>query len=136
MYLAPHPLAGALTLLLRKKEASLTLIVICLFDECSLRTCCVPSLVLGTRDEMESETQVLPSGADSLVGEAGQEMDDDCPGWRGLCWRGVQRAHCGRTPNAAWRERASWRKWQLRWVLKDAFKWENALMDCREYKCQ
>lgn len=112
-HLAPPPLAGTLTLLLRKKEASLMLIVLCLFEECSLRTCCVPRLVLGSRDEMENETQVLPSGADILVGEAGQGTDDDLPGWRGLCWRGVQRAICGRTPNAAWRERASWRKWQL-----------------------
>lgn len=33
----------------------------------------MPSLVLGIRDEMENETQVLPLGADSLVGESGQE---------------------------------------------------------------
>lgn len=94
-------LAGALTSLLRKKEASVMQIVICSFSQHSSRTDSVPSPARGIRDEMEIEAQVLSSGADRLVGESGQETGDGGPGWGGLCWRGTQRAHCGATPNAA-----------------------------------
>lgn len=55
---------------------------------------------------MENETQVLPLGADSLVGP-GLETEDDSLGWGGLCWKEAQRTHSGATPNAARREGAS-----------------------------
>lgn len=47
----------------------------------------------GTWDETENETHVLPSGADGLVGESGQETDDNSPGWGGLRGRDTWRAH-------------------------------------------
>lgn len=99
-------LAGALTSLLRKKEASMIQIVICSFNQHSSRTYSVPSPAWDIRDEMEIEAQVLSSGADCLVEESGQVTGDDGPGWGGLCWRGTQRACCGATPNAALGKRA------------------------------
>lgn len=80
----------------------------------SPRNYSMPSLELGIRDEMENETQVLPSGADSSMGESGQEMEDDSPAWGGLCWRGAQRAHGGAAPKCSLERRslqqASWRR--------------------------
>ena len=68
------------------------------------------------RHEMQNETPVLPSGADSFMGEWGQEPNDDRAGWGGLCWRSTE-GTLGTAAIAAQRGReslrASWRKWQL-----------------------
>lgn len=45
---------------------------------------------------MENEPQILPSGADSLGGESGQETGEDSSGWGGRgagCAGGMHRGH-------------------------------------------
>ena len=58
---------GRVSNFITEKEISLIQVVICSFSQHSPRTWSVPSLVLGIRDGMENETQVLPL-QDGLVG--------------------------------------------------------------------
>ena len=62
------------------------------------------------RDEMQNKTPVLPSGADSFMGEWSQEPNDDRSGRGGLHWRSTEGA-LGTTANAAQREGES--LWEL-----------------------
>lgn len=79
----------------------------------------MPSLVLGIRDEMENETQVLPLGADSLVGESGQKTMMTAQDGEGSAG-GMHRGHT--VSNSSWSlERgslwkASWRRWHLGFI--------------------